>query len=65
MIKHLYRTYDPCDKVLHWRESGGGGMSMLCGRGNFIDWSPAYKEGQYDPEICQECDVQYVLEMMS
>jgi hypothetical protein len=65
MIKKIYRTYDSKSNMLHWRESGAAMMGMLCGRGNFIDWDIGRWERKNDADSCQECDVQYVLAMMS
>lgn len=65
-MKNIYRTYEYSNNMLHWRMSGGFRMTMLCGRGNFVDWNLDRWDWDQHGEIvyCQECDVRYVLEMM-
>lgn len=67
MIKNIYRTYQRENNMLHWRKSGASMLGMLCGRGTFIDWSlDRWDWDQHDEvKYCQECEVQYVLEIMS
>lgn len=65
MNKTIYRLYEYPLNMLHWRISGASCMGALCGRGNFIDWDPARWPREGEVDYCQECDVKYVLEMMS
>jgi hypothetical protein len=67
MTKNIYRTFDYSNNMLHWRESGAIRMSMLCGRGDFLNWNLerwGWNE-RSEAKYCQECDVKYVLEMMT
>lgn len=63
-VGDIYRTYDQHTNTLHWRISGEASMSMLCKRGNFMDWDIGHWDYEGPVGVCQECEVLYVLEMM-
>lgn len=63
-VGDIYRTYEPSSNTLHWRVNGELSLAMLCGRGDFLSWAVDKWNRKSETNICQECDVKYVLEAM-
>lgn len=63
-VGNIYRTYDPSSNTLHWRINGAVSVSMLCRNGSFLLWDNEQWDCTFPVKVCQECEVQYVLEMM-